>query len=282
MSAPDYLSPILARTRVEVRRRRRRWARWNTPSSSEPSSSEPSSSEPSSSEPSSSERLPWESTLARLRRDGPLHVIAEVKFRSPSAGTIHPRIPGAVAAIAAGYEAAGAAAVSVLADRMGFGGSPLDVRRASSAVDVPVLFKGFVLDEVQVDLARAMGARLVLLLVRALEPLRLRELVNYVEAQGLLPLVEAASAAELEAAVETGAAAIGVNARDLSTFRVDLPGGLALIENAPADRCRVIMSGVRSKETLDAVAERSVDAVLIGEGLMRAPSPPDRLREWMQ
>ena len=105
-------------------------------------------------------------------------MIAEVKFRSPSEGTIRPWRPGEGLAVARGYVEGGASAISVLCDRRGFGGSVLEARRVARAVGVPVLFKEFVLDSLQIDLARAAGASMVLLLVRALEGATLRALVD--------------------------------------------------------------------------------------------------------
>lgn len=208
-------------------------------------------------------------------------VIAEIKHRSPSAGLIRERRPGAVAAIARAYADAGAAALSVLCDGPGFGGTPLDVRRAVAAVSVPVLFKEFVLDEAQIELARACGASMVLLLVRAMTASRLVELVSAVHHHGLAPVVEAADADELSVALQTSARIVGVNARDLRTFQMD--GGLArdLVERIPADRIAVYMSGVRSAADLNALCDSRADAVLVGEGLMRCASPGDELAAWL-
>src|SRR4051812_11191233 len=136
----DYLGPILARKRREVLRRR---AHVRVPDSW-----------------TRREQARGAEAIARLRRGdaGVPRVIAEIKMRSPSAGLIRAREPGAVAAIAAGYERGGAAAISVLCDSAGFGGSPLDLRRAAEVVRTPLLFKEFVLDAVQVQLARELGA----------------------------------------------------------------------------------------------------------------------------
>jgi len=178
--------------------------------------------------------------LDALRRPAgaPLRVIAEVKFRSPSAGTIRDHLPGAGADIARAYVAAGAAAVSVLADGPGFGGSALEVRRVARAVDAPVLFKEFVLDEIQIELARVMGASMVLLLVRALGDPSLRRLVDVVREHGMEPVVEAADDAELGRALDSGASIIGVNARDLRTFEVDTVAAARSMAAIPATASR--------------------------------------------
>ena len=182
-------------------------------------------------------------------------------------------------AIARGYEAAGAAAISVLADGPGFGGSVLDVRRAARAVSRPILFKEFVLDPLQVDVARAAGASLVLLLVRALDDRALRTMVRAVRDGGMEPVVEAADASELARALATDATVVGVNARDLRRFTVDPAGAAAALQEVPNDRVAVYMSGVGDREQLASVARGRADAVLIGTELMRASDPGARLQD---
>jgi indole-3-glycerol phosphate synthase len=218
----------------------------------------------------------------RRPRGGLPRVIAEIKFRSPSVGEIRPRAIGEVARIAVGYQRGGAAAVSVLADGPGFGGCPLDVRRAVKASPAPVLFKEFVVDPVQIDCARALGASYVLLLVRVLSDRELAKLIYEVRARGMEPVVEAADGEELTRALATEAAIIGVNARDLRSFNVDSASAGALIERIPLERVAVFMSGVRSAEDFQRVAETRADALLIGEGLMRAPAPGARLAELLR
>jgi indole-3-glycerol phosphate synthase len=216
----------------------------------------------------------------RLRRpQGELpRVIAEIKLRSPSAGQIRSRATGELVTIAEGYQEAGAAAISVLCDRQGFGGCVLDARRVAGRVDVPVLFKEFVLDPVQVDAARAAGASLVLLLVRVLSDAELVRMIAAVRARGLEPVVEAADAEELERALQTEATIVGINARDLRSFSVDPGRAAGLIERIPSERVAVFMSGVRTGSDLARVAATRADAVLIGEGLMRASNPGQALR----
>ncbi len=222
-----------------------------------------------------------ERSVAALRRSGSRlpRVIAEIKTRSPSAGVIRPRLAGEVAAIARAYEEAGAAAVSVLCDGPGFGGTPLDVRRAARAVSLPLLFKEFVIDRSQITLARRMGAHMVLLIARILETSELLELVGECSRQGLAPVVEVWDEEQLESAIDTGAPIIGVNARDLSTFRVNPEAAARLVGQIPEDRIGIYMSGVSSNEDLVRVADTRADSVLIGETLMRAPRPGDRLKE---
>jgi indole-3-glycerol phosphate synthase len=260
----DLLTKILDRKRLEVARRTRRAACWATEATG------------------SAERLVQTHAALRRQGDGAPKVIAEVKFRSPSAGQIRPRAPGEATRVAIGYARAGAAAISVLCDGPGFGGSPLDLRRVAECVACPVLFKEFVLDPVQLDLARAMGARMVLLLVRALDGPALDRLVEACFARGLAPVVEAADLQELEIALATRATLVGVNARDLRTFRVDPAAAERCIARIPRDRTAIYMSGIASREDFLRVARTRADALLVGEGLMRAPVPGDKLRELIQ
>lgn len=261
----DYLSAILDRKRRENQRRRRHMA-------AKPRVSRVA-------EPGRSLRA-----MDALRRaeGGPPAVIAEVKFRSPSAGEIRRRTRGEGVRVAKSYERGGASVISVLADGPGFGGSPLLVRRVAEAVRVPVLYKGFVLDPLQVELAFDVGASLVLLLVRALSDPQLRSLNAAIEDLGMVPVVEAANAEEVDRALAAGATVVGVNARDLRTFRVDKAAARACIARIPRDRVAVFMSGVRSEDDFRDVAEGRADAVLIGEGLMRAEDPGARLAELLR
>jgi len=258
----DYLSAILARKQGENARRRRHMA------AMQPVERPP--------QPERSER-----GIQALRRAAgePPAVIAEVKFRSPSAGEIRPWSPGEGVRVAQGYERGGASAVSVLADGPGFGGSPLLVRRVAKAVGIPVLYKGFVLDPVQVDLAYDVGAALVLLLVRALGDSDLRTLIEQIRLLGMEPVVEAANSDEVDRAVSAGSTIVGVNARDLSTFRVDKDAARTCVARIPAECVAVFMSGVHSADDLRDVAQGRSDAVLIGEGLMRSEDPGARLAE---
>lgn len=261
----DYLSAILARKRRENARRRRHLAAMQPVERLR--------------QPERSER--GTRALRRAPGEAP-SVIAEVKFRSPSAGEIRPWSPGEGVRVAQGYERGGASAISVLADGPGFGGSPLLVRRVARSVNAPVLFKEFVLDPVQVDLAYDVGASLVLLLVRALEDSDLRLLIQRIRSLGMEPVVEAANSEEVDRAVAAGSTIVGVNARDLSTFQVDMRAAQACVARIPTECVAVFMSGVRSVDDLRDVAQGRADAVLIGEGLMRSEDPGARLAEFLR
>ncbi len=261
----DYLSAILERKRLENDRRRRHLAAMRSVERT-------------------ADPKRGDEGIRALRRGsaGSPSIIAEVKFRSPSAGQIRPWSPGEGVRVARSYERGGASVVSVLADGPGFGGSPLLVRRVARAVSLPVLYKGFVIDPIQVDLAFDVGASLVLLLVRALADAELRSLIARTRALGMEPVVEAADAEEVDLAVAAGATIVGVNARDLQTFAVDMEAARACVDRIPFGRVAVFMSGIRTSDDLRRVAQGRADAVLIGEGLMRAEDPGARLSELLR
>ena len=198
--------------------------------------------------------------LRRTSTQAPPRIIAEIKFRSPSVGAIRPPSPGAAASLGRSYENGGAAALSVLADGPGFGGSPLTVRRVTRACGAPVLFKEFVLDPVQVELARVCGASMVLLLVRALPLGPLQALCDDIRRAGMEPVVEAADEAELEVALRTDATLVGVNARDLRDFCRDVVRARASagLDTAHKNRGRQanrdgLVVGVSEQRSLDVV-----------------------------
>lgn len=203
-------------------------------------------------------------------------VIAEVKRRSPSAGSIREDLDPAERA--ARYADHGAAAISVLTDGPFFGGSVNDLRQAASRARVPVLLKDFVLDELQIVEARAAGAAAVLLIVRALGP-RLQPLVRFAEQLRLTPLVEVHTAAELSAALGAGARVIGVNSRDLDTFTIDSTAALRIVSRVPAECTAVAESGMSGRADVERAAAAGADAVLIGTALSAAPSPDELLEE---
>lgn len=205
-----------------------------------------------------------------------LRAIAEIKRRSPSAGDLRPDADPA--ALAAAFESAGAAAVSVLVDER-FAGSLDDLRAARSAASLPLLGKGFFREEVELDELRAAGADAALLLLRDLDDRRASALMEHAARIGLDTLVEAHDAAELERAVALGADPIGINARDLSTFSIDREAQLALVASAPRDRVVVAESAVHTRAQGAAAELAGADAILVGTALMRSPDPAAKLRE---
>ena len=203
-----------------------------------------------------------------------LQAIAEIKRRSPSAGDIRPDADPA--AIAPAYAAAGAAAISVLVDER-FGGTWDDLRAARAATDAPLLAKGFFSTEEHLRTAREAGADAALLLLRDLDDGSCAALMRAAAAFGLDTLVEAHDAEELDRAVALGAGVIGINARDLSTFRIDRAAQLDLVARAPRDRVVVAESGIESRAQGAAAELAGADAILVGSALMRAPDPAAKL-----
>ncbi|MEX2459419.1 MAG: indole-3-glycerol phosphate synthase TrpC [Actinomycetota bacterium] len=206
---------------------------------------------------------------AALRGEG-LSLIAEVKRSSPSAGAIAEVDAGDQAAR---YARAGASAISVLTEPRHFNGSLADLRLVRRSVQVPVLRKDFLVHPAQVVEARVEGADAVLLITAALSDLELRDLLEVAEDVGLEAMVEAHSEADLERALEAGAQVVGVNARDLETLEVDVERALALLGRVPADRVRVMESGIATGEQARRAAGAGADAILVGEALMRAEDP---------
>ena len=205
-----------------------------------------------------------------------LTAIAEVKRRSPSAGDLRPDADPA--SIAAAYERAGAAAVSILVDER-FGGTWDDLRSARAVAALPLLAKGFFTTEDDLRTAREAGADAALLLLRDLDDHAAARLVGAAEGLGLETLVEAHDAEELERAVRLDAPVIGVNARDLSTFGIDRTEQLRLVASAPRDRVVIAESGIESRAQGAAAELAGADAILVGSTLMRAPDPGAKLAE---
>jgi indole-3-glycerol phosphate synthase len=210
-----------------------------------------------------------------LAVDG-LAAIAEVKRRSPSAGELRPDADPA--ALAGGFERAGAAAVSILVDER-FGGSPADLAAARSASGVPLLAKGFFSKRSELEALRELGADAVLLLLRDLDDAQAHGLMRAAAELGLDALLEAHDADELRRAVELGADPIGINARDLDTFAIDRRAQLALVEAAPSDRVVVAESAIAAPAHGAEAELAGADAVLVGSALMRAADPAARLAE---
>ena len=210
---------------------------------------------------------PTRGFAAALRAPAEVRLLAEIKRRSPSAGPIRPG--ASPQEVAADYAAGGAAALSVLTDREYFDGSLAALQAVRGVVDLPLLRKDFTLDPLQVWEARAAGADAVLLIVRILDDARLRELLGLATDLGLDSLVEVHDASELERALQAGATLVGVNNRDLRTFRTDLELTIRLAPRVPAATTLVAESGIRTAEDVARLGAAGVDAVLVGESLMR-------------
>jgi len=211
-----------------------------------------------------------------LRGTG-LSVIAEVKQRTPSMGVLTTDYQPA--RLAASYERGGAAAISVLTHRAGFGGSVDHLDAVRYATWLPILRKDFITEPYQVLEARAHGADAVLLIVAALTPHSLADLLNAAKDYGVAALVEVHDAAEARVAVEAGAQVIGVNHRDLRKFDVDLALTERLRPLIPRDRVLVAESGIKGGKDARRMREAGADAILAGEVLMRATDPAAVIRE---
>lgn len=200
-----------------------------------------------------------------------LSVIAEIKRRSPSAGDINVDLDPAIQAAA--YEAGGADAISVLTEPDFFGGSLDDLVAVRGAVSIPVLRKDFTRNEAQLAEARAAGADAALLIVATLEQGLLERLVAEAQGLGIDVIVEAHTLEEVERAVASGAAIIGVNNRDLDTFTVDLSVAEALAPEIPDTLVSIAESGLSSAAGASRMRSAHYDAILVGEALVRSPDP---------
>ena len=212
-----------------------------------------------------------------LRSAKGMACIAEFKRRSPSKGWIHRDAD--VSTVLPIYEAAGATAASVLTDTPFFGGTIEDLRRARTVSRMPILRKDFIIDPYQIVEARAAGADAVLLIVAALRDQDLRELLAETERWGMEALVETHDREEVERAVAADAPIIGVNHRDLRTFEMNMDLAVAMRPLIPIDRLVVAESGINGASDVRRLRAAGVDAVLVGETLMRAPDPAKALRE---
>jgi indole-3-glycerol phosphate synthase len=208
--------------------------------------------------------------------DEGIALIAEMKRASPSAGPIRPG--ASVSEIVRAYEAAGAAACSVLTEGSHFGGSLDDLVEARAACGLPLLRKDFLVDEYQVLEARAAGADAVLLIVAALGRQRLGDLMHAAAGLGMDSLVEVHDEDDAEVAVDAGAELIGINNRNLKTLEVDPATALRLLPDLPAGTVVVAESGIGSRADVLELERAGVDAILVGEALMRAPDPGDAIR----
>jgi indole-3-glycerol phosphate synthase len=253
--APTVLETIVAETRAELEGRKR-----EVPL------------ERLAQQPAPGPRRPFDEALARPG----IGVVAEFKRRSPSAGTL--REAADVAAIVAAYERGGAVAVSVLTEGPNFAGALSDLAAARAACGLPLLRKDFIVDPYQLFEARAAGADAVLLIVAALETAVLAALHRQALELGLQALVEVHDRDELNVALALGAGIVGVNNRDLRDFSVDIERTESLSEQMPPGVLVVSESGIATAAQLQRLERRGVQAVLVGESLMRADDPADALR----
>lgn len=227
-----------------------------------------------------------ESRLGPARRGRPfsealiaegISLIAEMKRASPSRGPIRPG--ASVSDVVQAYQRAGARAVSVLTEPAYFGGSLGDLVEARGACELPLLRKDFVVDEYQLLEARAAGADAVLLIVAALDPDRLNALMGIASDLGMDSLVEVHDEDEVRVAVDAGAEVLGINNRDLHSLEVDLETTFRLLADVPAGTVVVAESGITRAEDVEHLEKAGVDAILVGEALMRSDDPVRAVRE---
>jgi indole-3-glycerol phosphate synthase len=211
-----------------------------------------------------------------LGRPG-IRCISEIKRRSPSVGWICENADPV--AIAKAYRDAGAAAISVLTDGPFFGGSLDDLRAVRAAVQTPLLRKDFMVDGYQVAEARLAGADAILLIVAALDDGELKQLHDEADRLGLDVLVEAHTEEEVARAVALGARIVGVNHRDLRTFKVDTTLAIRMRNAVPAGTLLVAESGIRDRSDVARMQAGGIDAILVGESLMKTADPGEALAE---
>ena len=212
-----------------------------------------------------------------IAQSGNINLIAEVKKKSPSKGIIREDFDPIQ--IAETYAENGAAAISVLTDVRFFDGSLGYLSSIRQAVDVPLLRKDFTIDPYHIYQARVAGADAILLIVAVLTPEQLREFMDIAASLSLASLVEVHTETELEVALDVGAEIIGINNRDLQTFHTDLATTFRLRESIPAEMVVVSESGIYTRADVEPLHEAGVNAILVGESLMRSPDIGEQVRK---
>lgn len=204
-------------------------------------------------------------------------IIAEIKRRSPSKGQLRENVdPVRLASI---YEANGAAAVSILTDRDFFAGEAGDLEAVREASRIPLLRKDFIIDPYQVYESRLIGADALLLIARLFGEKELKAFLDLAESLDLAALVEIHTHDEVRKAVAAGAGIIGINNRDLATFKTDIRTSIELAPRIPADRIAVSESGIETRADVEKLMDAGLHAFLVGETLMRAGDAGEKLRE---
>jgi len=215
-------------------------------------------------------------SFAAALRSSTVAIIAEVKRRSPSKGWIQPSMNAAAQAIA--YARAGARAISVLTEPAHFAGSNEDLTAVRAAVAVPVLKKDFHVEPIQLVEAKALGASAALLIVRALGPGLLPQLMSAALELALEVLVEVRDEAELDLALSAGAKVVGINNRNLETLAIDAATSQRLLGRVQSDVIAIAESGVAARADVERVAKVGADAVLVGSTVSAAANPEDAVR----
>ncbi len=214
--------------------------------------------------------------LASLTSSESVGVIAEIKRKSPGAGLIRPGLDPVELAV--DYESSGAIAISVLTDRDYFGGSLDDLKKVRGSVDLPILRKDFIIDESQVYESFIAGADAILLIVSVLEDQQIYDYRQIAEGLGMAALIEVHDGLELERGVLAGASLLGINNRDLKTFDTRLDTTLSLLSGVPPEVVLVSESGIHTRRDVCMLGHAGVDAVLVGESLLRQESSGEALQ----
>lgn len=225
-------------------------------------------------------KLDRKSLVSSLRKSGSSRVIAEIKRASPSKGLLFPDLN--VVEVAMGYENAGVAGISILTDLEGFGGSIDDILRARERVQCPILRKEFIVDEYQIEEARAIGADVILIIASALTSERARELSRFSKEQGLEVLLEVHDAIEIETHFNEFTDILGVNNRNLKTLEIDLETSFSTIPYMPSNVLRISESGISDPSIIRILSEAGFEGFLIGENFMKTTNPAQACREFIQ
>jgi len=215
--------------------------------------------------------------LSAVSSPGKINLIAEIKRFSPSFP--EPIRNFDAVDIARVYELSGASALSVLTDSDYFGGGFEVLAQVKSRTEIPILCKDFIIDELQIYAARYYGADAILLITRILKDKEMRKFINLVETLGMNPLAEVHSKQELKRALAAGAKLIGINNRNLDTLEINLNVTLELVQRVPKDRTIVSESGIKTREDVLKLKNAGVNAILVGEALLRSPDIAVKIKE---
>jgi len=208
---------------------------------------------------------------------GVINLIAEIKRRSPSIGIIRKDLD--IKEISKIYEENGAKAISVLTDQQYFYGSLEDLRIVKETTSLPILRKDFIIDPYQIYESRVWGADCILLIASILEDSQLEDFIALSRDLGMASLVEVHSTREVDRVLSVSSEIIGINNRNLNDFTCDLETTLKLVKDIPGDKIKVSESGIRSSEEVKNLKEAGIDAILVGEGLLKSPNIGEKMRE---
>ncbi|MDD2671411.1 MAG: indole-3-glycerol phosphate synthase TrpC [Syntrophales bacterium] len=223
------------------------------------------------------EKMPPARDFRKGLADSTCAIIAEIKKSSPSKGLLAGDFDPAGFAVA--YAQGGAAALSVLTEKNFFAGRPEHIAKVKTATDLPVLRKDFIIEEWQVWESRVIGADAVLLISEIFEERRLRDFINVAERLGMTPLVEVHAREELKKSISAGAGVIGINNRDLGTFRTDIAASINLAPDIPPGIISVSESGIRNRADIERLLSCGFCAFLVGEALVRSADKTGKMRE---